>query len=185
GYRHLFWDSGSLLANLLAAAAALEVPARLVTGFVEREVNGVLGLDAEKEGALVLAPLGREGAFALAAPLIAPLTHRVVPLSAREEDYPALRDAYANSSLQSEAEVLDWREAGGLASEAGEARSADWGRAGAISGPPLMVEEAVALPPASLTSPRTLSETIVRRGSTRQFSGEAITAQELSNALYH
>ncbi len=185
GYRHLFWDSGSLLANLLAAAAALEVPARLVTGFVEREVNGLLGLDAEKEGALVVAPLGREGPPASIAPVIAPLTHRVVPLSSREEDYPTLRDAYANSSLESEAEVLDWREAGGPASEAGEARSAGGGRAGAISGHPLMVEEAVPLPPRSLTSPRTLGETIVRRGSTRQFSGEAITAQELSNALYH
>jgi len=48
-----------------------------------------------------------------------------------------------------------------------------------------MVKEAVALPPRSLTSPRSLGETIVRRGSTRQFSGEAITAPELSNALYH
>jgi SagB-type dehydrogenase family enzyme len=48
-----------------------------------------------------------------------------------------------------------------------------------------MVEERVALPPASLAPPRTLSETIARRGSTRQFSGEAITAAELSNALYH
>jgi SagB-type dehydrogenase family enzyme len=191
-YRHLFWDSGSLLANLLAAAAALEVPARLVTGFVEREVNGLLGLDADKEGALALVPLGREGALAAVAPIVAPLAHRVVPLSSREVDYPALRDAYANSSLDSEAEVLDWRESTG--SEAGAAMSAgseagpearQGGRAGAISRPPLMVEERVALPPPSLASPRSLRETIVRRGSTRQFSGEAISAAELSNALFH
>ena len=187
GYRHLFWDSGSLLANLLAAAVALEVPARLVTGFVEREVNGLLGLDAEKEGALVLAPLGREGAPASIAPMVAQLTHRVVPLSSREEDYPTLRDAYANSSLESEAEVLGWREMG-----AGAGMSAGGGRAGAISGPPLMANAPalppsvdIALPAPSLTSPRSLGETIMRRGSTRQFSGEAITAQELSNALYH
>jgi SagB-type dehydrogenase family enzyme len=185
GYRHLFWDSGSLVANLLATAAALEVPGRLVTGFVDREVNGLLGLDSEKEGVLLLSPLGGAGTPASAAPLIAPLTHRVVPLSSREEDYPALRDAYANSSLESEAEVLDWR-------EAGAAESAGGGRAGAISGPPLTANAPAlpqsadfALPPPSLTSPRTLGETILRRGSTRQFSGEAITAQELSNALYH
>jgi SagB-type dehydrogenase family enzyme len=190
GYRHLFWDSGSLFGNLLAAAAALEVPARLVTGFVEREVNGLLGLDAEKEGALALAPLGREGPAAAVAPVIGPLAHRVVPLSSRDVDYPALRDAYANSSLESEAEVLDWREQGAAPhgvsaeSEAGpEARPG--GRAGAMSRPPLMEEEPVALPPASPASPRTLSETIARRGSTRQFSGEAITAAELSNALFH
>ena len=178
GYRHLFWDSGSLCANLLASAAALDVDARLVTGFVEREVNGLLGVDAEKEGALLLAPLGGEGPAAPIAPVIAALDHRVVPLSSRDVDYPVLSDAYANSSFDSEAEVLDWR-------ESGNAMSADWGRAGAISRPPLMVNEAVALPPASLTCGKTVGETIARRGSTRQFSGEAIGALELSNALYH
>jgi len=59
-YRHLFWDSGSMLSNLLAAANALDVPARVVTGFVDLEVNGLLALDGEKEGVLVLAPV--EGA---------------------------------------------------------------------------------------------------------------------------
>jgi SagB-type dehydrogenase family enzyme len=200
GYRHLFWDSGSLFANLLAAAAAMEVAARLVTGFVEREVNGLLGLDVEKEGALALAPLGPEGPAASVAPVIGPLAHRVIPLSSRDVDYPALRDAYANSSLESEAEVLDWREQG-VSADWGSAgamsrpplmverrspdRAREEGTAGAISRPPLMVEERVALPPASLASPRTLRETIARRGSTRQFSGEALTAAELSNALYH
>ena len=190
GYRHLFWDSGSLLANLLGAATGLDLAARLVTGFVEREVNGLLGVDAEKEGALVLAPLGREGPPAPVAPIVVQLDHRVVPLSSRDVDYPVLRDAYANSSLDSEAEVLDWKESG---------VSADWGQAGAISGPPLMEERqsqdraheegmagaTVALPPPSPTCGRTLGETIARRGSTRQFSGEAISAAELSTALYH
>ena len=151
GYRHLFWDSGSLLANLLAAAAALEVPARLVTGFVERDVNGLLGLDAEKEGALVLAPLSREGAPASIAPMVAPLAHRVVPLSSREEDYPALRDAYANSSLESEAEVLDWRERVG-----GEISST-------ISGGP---EMAPALPPSADASSRVAINPVSRQSRT-------------------
>ena len=195
GYRHLFWDSGSLCANLLASAAALDVDARLVTGFVEREVNGLLGVDAEKEGALLLAPLGREGPAAPVAPVIAALDHRVVPLSSRDVDYPVLSDAYANSSLDSEAEVLDWREStlsGGPemapAVPSSPARPGDC--LSAISGGP---EMAPALPqPADNPLPaprptcgRTLAETIARRGSTRQFSGEAIGALELSNALYH
>jgi len=206
GYRHLFWDSGSLLGNLLPAAAALDVRARLVTGFVEREVNGLLGLDAEKEGALVLAPVGPEGTPAATSPVIAPLTYRVVPLSSREADYPALRDAYANSSLESEAEVLDWREAGGGAisstisggpemapalpqSASGGPEMAPALPQSASGGPemaPALPRSAdLALPSPSLISSRTLGETIMRRGSTRQFSGEAITAQALSNALYH
>ena len=78
-YRHLFWDAGTLLANLLAAARALGTPARVVTGFVEREVNGLFGLDAEKEGALVLVPVGIEGPAAAAPPVIAPLRSRGDP----------------------------------------------------------------------------------------------------------
>jgi SagB-type dehydrogenase family enzyme len=36
GYRHLFWDAGTLLGQLLAVARALDVPARLIAGFVTR-----------------------------------------------------------------------------------------------------------------------------------------------------
>src|SRR4029077_3843076 len=71
GYRHLFWDSGSMLANLLAAATALDLPARAVTGFVDLEVNGLLALDGEKEGALALVPLGGQRSSPSAVPVIA------------------------------------------------------------------------------------------------------------------
>ena len=108
GYRHLFWDSGTLLGQFLAVARALDVPARLITGFVDAQLNGLLGLDAEKEGALVAVPLGAPGPVAAASPVIVTLTPEVVPLSPREVDYPLLRDAYDNSSLDSEAEVADW-----------------------------------------------------------------------------
>jgi SagB-type dehydrogenase family enzyme len=37
-YRHCFWDAGTLIANLLAAAAALGIPAHVVTGFVDDAV---------------------------------------------------------------------------------------------------------------------------------------------------
>jgi SagB-type dehydrogenase family enzyme len=180
GYRHLFWDSGSLLANLLASAAALDVAARLVTGFVEREVNGLLGVDAEKEGALALVPIGREGTTAPVAPVIGPLEHRVVPLSSREVDYPTLRDAYANSSLESADEVLDWRFNESAISEGPD-------MAPALPQPRTSVAPSadVPLPPPKQTAGRNLHDTIMRRGSTRQFSGEPITALELSSALDH
>ena len=113
GYRHLFWDSGTLLGQLLAVARALDVPARLVTGFVDAQLNGLLGLDAEKEGALVVVPLGAPVAAAAAPPVITTLAPEIIPLSTREVDYPVLRDAYDNSSLDSEAEVAHWREQDG------------------------------------------------------------------------
>ena len=44
-YRHFGWDNGTLLANLLAAARGLGLPAKVVMGFVDADVNHLLGLD--------------------------------------------------------------------------------------------------------------------------------------------
>ena len=49
-YRHFFWDAGTLLANLLATAAAGEVTARILLGFADPLVNALLGLDADAGG---------------------------------------------------------------------------------------------------------------------------------------
>jgi len=57
-YRHLFWDSGSMLANLLAAAGSLGLGPRVLTGFVDTGVNRLLGLDPAREAALELVVLG-------------------------------------------------------------------------------------------------------------------------------
>jgi SagB-type dehydrogenase family enzyme len=46
-YRHFGWDKGTLLANLLAAAAALGLPAKVVCGFVDTTVNHLLDLDSD------------------------------------------------------------------------------------------------------------------------------------------
>ena len=50
GYRHLYWDAGTMLANLLELAGE----ARVVTGFVDDDVNAVLGIDGEEEAAIAL-----------------------------------------------------------------------------------------------------------------------------------
>jgi SagB-type dehydrogenase family enzyme len=55
GYRHLFWDAGTMLANLLELAPS---GARVVTGFVDDEVNALLGVDGEDEAAIALLRLG-------------------------------------------------------------------------------------------------------------------------------
>jgi SagB-type dehydrogenase family enzyme len=166
-YRHLFWDSGTLLANLLASATALGLDARIATGFVDGEVNALLGLDAGKEGALELIPVGGERQPAPPPPVISPLRAAAVPLSSSEVDYPLLAEAYADSCLEGEAEVVNWRE-----------RAAPHAQAAPVKGLAPLVSP-------RLHAGRALGETIQRRGSTREFSGEAIGAEELSTALYH
>jgi len=44
-YRHFGWDNGTLLANLLAVATALGLPAKVVCGFADATVNQAYGRD--------------------------------------------------------------------------------------------------------------------------------------------
>ena len=58
-YRHFGWDNGTLLANMLAVSAASGLPAEIVLGFVDSEVNRLLDLDTRREVSLCLVPIGR------------------------------------------------------------------------------------------------------------------------------
>jgi SagB-type dehydrogenase family enzyme len=59
GYRHVWWDAGTMLANLLALAAADDLAPRLYTAFVDEALNKALGVDGEHEYALAV--IGLEG----------------------------------------------------------------------------------------------------------------------------
>jgi SagB-type dehydrogenase family enzyme len=58
GYRHVWWDAGTMLANLLALAAAADLAPRLYTAFPDRDLNGLLGIDGRTEYALAVLSLG-------------------------------------------------------------------------------------------------------------------------------
>ncbi len=58
GYRHVWWDAGTMLANLLALAAADGLEPRLYVGFVDGELNRLLGADGRSEYALAVIGLG-------------------------------------------------------------------------------------------------------------------------------
>jgi hypothetical protein len=47
-YRHFGWDNGTLLANMAAVSAASRLPAEIVLGFVDADVNRVLDLDTRR-----------------------------------------------------------------------------------------------------------------------------------------
>ena len=102
GYRHLFWDSGTMLANLLATAGALGLAPRVVTGFVDRDLSRLLGLDAERETALELVALGPDTTPAPAVEALAAIDHPTLPLSSSEVDYPLLREIHAASALDTQ-----------------------------------------------------------------------------------
>lgn len=162
-YRHFFWDSGTLLANLLAAAAAADLPASILLAFADAEVNRLLGLDDAREASLALVPLGEGAPLPPAAPPLEPLDLRTVPLSAREVDYPLVRRAYHGSALDSGTAARAW--AGPLGPRADR------------EPPDRPLEPA----PAPARAP--LGEVILRRGSTRVFAREPIGFADLSTIL--
>lgn len=108
-YRHAFWDTGTLYANLLAIAASAKLPTEVVLGFDDAAVNRLLDIDGEREAALGLVAIGRTEAPLPAAPNVAPLDLEVEPYSSREIDFPAIRELHRASGLDSGAEAAAWR----------------------------------------------------------------------------
>lgn len=107
-YRHAFWDSGTILANLLVVAAEHDLPACVELGFVDSMVNTLLDLDPAREAALELVPLGSDAAEPASVADIAPLRLGLQPYSASEVDYPLIRRVHQATSLADRGEVAGW-----------------------------------------------------------------------------
>jgi SagB-type dehydrogenase family enzyme len=172
-YRHCWWDSGTLLAHLLATATAERVPARVVLGFVDRDVNALLGLDTLREVTLGLVSLGHDPQAAPPALAeIAPLAFATAPLSRREVDYPAIREMHEASSLPDADSVRAWRDATDAAQDGSETSKADDTKS-----------DVVPLEPMKQPPNAPLDRTIIDRGSTRRFAHEPISFEQLSTIL--
>jgi SagB-type dehydrogenase family enzyme len=166
-YRHCYWDSGTILANLLAVGAACQVPINVVTAFTDAPVNQLLGLDSAREVALQLVPVGQAPDWpAPPAASTAPLALEVAPYSRREVDYPAMRAMHAASSLEAPAEARELH-----------------------GNPPPLVNPApgqsvpMALAPEAELPRDTIEEVIRRRGSSRRFRRAEIGQQQLAAIL--
>ena len=153
-YRHSFWDTGTILANLFAVAAAHRLPARLVQGFADASVNRLLDVDSGHEAAVCLVALGAQTDEAPPAPSVEPLDLPTRRLSPTEVDYPSIVEMHAASSLESTEEAAAWRVPGELPAT-----------------------------PTPLPSTRPIEDVIRRRGSSRQFTREPIELQQLTTML--
>src|SRR5262249_48592032 len=166
-YRHFGWDNGTLLANLLAATAALGLPTRVLCGFIDAEINGLLGLDARHEVSLSLLALGHSKSQPPRPAEVVPLELQTVPLSRAEVDYPAMREMYLASSLTTAEEVAEWRDQ-------------------ALPLPaPGSTGQLVPLEPLDDERiPRdTIEEVVLRRGSSRRFRRESISLAQFATIL--
>ncbi len=152
GYRHLFWDAGTMLANLIAAAASAGLRARVLAGFVDAEIAHLLGVDSPRqpfrELPLAIAPLDPAGPQPPPAAELAKLDLDVAPLSPQHVDEPELYAVHAAGTADCEDSVVSWR------------------KSVAQSSSPSGSERVK--PPAQTGV--TIDEVVLRRGSTRRFA---------------
>jgi SagB-type dehydrogenase family enzyme len=167
GYRHLFWDAGAIVANLLAVAAAAGWDARVLLGFVDSEVSGLLGIGEPEEYPLAVVTVAAPTvAEAIGSPPLAPISPRTRPLSRSPRSYPLVTAAQRAGELSSAEAVGAWRDQASRlraqpatrslpADEAGQARAAT----------------------------DTIEAVILRRGSTRRFVRHPIPRDALGWAM--
>jgi SagB-type dehydrogenase family enzyme len=169
-YRHAFWDSGTVLANLLAVAHGGGWRASVVAGFADGPIARLLGVDPGTEAPLELVPVGAGDPVPADRPVEA-VDPAVVPPSAERVDYPLVPDAWRQSTLDDAEAVRAWRSR--VASGDG------FGTHGRGDG------ETVALDPvdAETASSRPVGNTIERRGSLREYSHEPISRRKLATVL--
>jgi len=168
-FRHAFWDSGTVLANLLATAHDRGLPASAALAFADEPVVDLLGLDPTDEAPLELVPVG-SGDRTPDPPVVEPLDPETKPLSSNPREFPLVHRAWRAGTL-SEDRVREWRNQARKRAPIGT-RSAGGG-------------ECVVLDPvdSETASARPLDRTIHRRGSCREFAREPVSFRKLSTVL--
>lgn len=170
-YRHAFWDSGTVLANLLGIAHALDLPAHVALGFADDRVADLLGIDPVHEAPVALVPIGTDGEAPVSKPpSFEPIDPDTRPLSDHEIEYDHIHEAYAASVLLNADAVNDWRknqpEDGVGRVSAGDGQQVDLA--------PVDDTQAAKTP---------LHWTIQRRGSSREYDRETLSFRKVSTVL--
>ncbi|WP_207586432.1 SagB family peptide dehydrogenase [Halomontanus rarus] len=188
-FRHAFWDSGTVLANLLAVAHALDHRAEVVTGFADDAVADLLGVDPEREAPLELVPVGRGGGEATTeSPAVDPIDPETAPLSPEERAYPLIHEAWRAGVLEDGAAAADWRTGrptGPIGTRGGVGEGGALADADGDSDTTSADEDRIPLEPVDheTASSRPLSTTIRRRGSCREYEREPISFRTFSTVL--
>jgi SagB-type dehydrogenase family enzyme len=152
GWRHLFWDAGTMAANVLEVAAAHGVPARVEYGFDDDAVSQLAGLVPEEELPVVLIRLGADDVVVPQAGSLPTLDAEVNPIAPHPIRFPLLEEAHAAGNLTG-TELDEWRRSAARFLRHSHQSA---GRA-AMSG----------------SGESTIEEVVLQRGSTRAFVEKA------------
>jgi SagB-type dehydrogenase family enzyme len=187
-YRHWFWDSGVIAANLLATTAAIGLHTHVVMGFVDDKVDQLLCLEHQKEAVIAMAAIGvglSKGSTTIQQQdekhkILKQPAPRIRPLSKRREiNYPEIWELNQASKLNSKQEVREWinnshQDLLARASDYSQEKSTNYGRSNIV---PNELED-------DINNSLSLKETILRRGSSRKFSRSSVSLSALKTILY-
>ena len=191
-YRHWFWDSGVIAANLLATTYAMRLPTRIITGFLDDTLNQLLCVEDQREAAIAMAAIGAGSSKDTIAPSqqeneVDRISFLRIPkiraLSKRGEiNYPEIWELNQASKLTSKQEIEGWvsnahrhHQLLSAASHRSQDRGTDSNN---IIITPNELEEGI-------KNSRSLKETILWRGSSRRFARSNISLTTLKTILYN
>ena len=167
-YRHLGWDNGTILANLLRMCHSIRLPAKLILGFVDEKINQLLNLDTQREVGLSLVAIGTQAPAPPPPPPVEALDLETKPLSMVEVAYPEILQMHSSTQLHSAQEVVAWKDSTRtVSSTLASGRLFD-----------LDIETGTPM------DRQSLERVILRRGSSRQFLRNTITFSQFSNLLH-
>jgi SagB-type dehydrogenase family enzyme len=196
-YRHWFWDSGVIVANLLATTKAMGLISRLYMGFVDDTVNRLLCLESHKEAAIAIGTITiEEKEYTFSNGLLSGQLEsekeipemsipNIRPLSKGDEiDYPEIWTLHEDSKLFSKEEVKEWTNRinynGKLFASESNGKDSSVSASGLLNRQPLLLTNQNQQP----NNIPDLAEVILRRGSTRKFAMAPVPLSTLSTILH-
>lgn len=99
GYRHLWWDAGMIIANLVALADSAGLPSRVAANFADDQVNQLIGVDGRTEMALALVGIGQGATLSKRGYLAMSLT--AAPISSNPFEFPEITAVHRETSSSS------------------------------------------------------------------------------------
>ena len=164
GYRYCLWDNGTIIANLTSTANAFGIPYTMSSGFIDKLVSSVIGIDGEKEAVICMVSLGKETPKEQ---LISnPAICEPKPTNYEGEvEYPEVTSLHHSTMIDSKKDLSLWLHP-------------------ITAYPDVSAGLNIHLEKDNLLEvSKPLSETIINRGSTRRFSRTPVAKEKFTNLL--
>ena len=191
-YRHWFWDSGVIAANLLATTHAIGLPTHIIMGFLDDKISQLLCLEDQREAAIAMAAIGLGHlkdtiTSSQQQSEVDRILHMPIPKiralsKSGEINYPEIWELNRASKLTTKQEIEEWisnarRDRQILSTTRHDSQEKGANNHDNMIVNPNALEE-------DIKNSRSLKETILWRGSSRRFARTDISFSALKTILY-